>query len=99
MKTIVLSGRLTADPEIKELDGKKSKVANFTLANNEKDKENAEYFDVCCWDKVANFAQEFVKKGNKVLVSGTFADETYKDKEGNTRHHFRITAASIEFAG
>ncbi len=98
MKTIILTGRLTADPEVREIADKKTKVANFTLANSDRDKENAEYFDVACWDKNADFVEGYVKKGNKVLVQGTFSNETYKDKDGNTRHHFRITANTIEFA-
>ena len=98
MKLILLTGRLTSDPEVKSVSDKKSKVANFTVANNDKDDETAEFFDVCCWDKLAEFAENYMKKGNKVVIFGTFNDETYKDKEGNNRHHFRITASKIEFA-
>ena len=99
MRSIILSGRLTRDPEVKEVTEKKIKVAECTLANNDRDKENAEYFDVYCWEQTANFVENYVKKGQKVIVSGTFEDDTYKDKDGNTRHHFRIKAANIEFAG
>ena len=99
MRAIILSGRLTREPEIKEVTDKKIKVAEFTLANNDRDKENAEFFDVSCWDHTATFVENYVKKGQKVIVSGTFEDDVYKDKEGTTRHHFRIRAANIEFAG
>ncbi len=96
MKAIILSGRLTRDPEIKEVTDKKTKVADFTVANNEYS-ENGEFYDVVCWDKTAEYAEKYLKKGQKVVIHGTYQNESYKDKEGNTRYHFRITAQSIEF--
>ncbi|MBQ0135842.1 MAG: single-stranded DNA-binding protein [Oscillospiraceae bacterium] len=97
MKAIFLSGRLTRDPEIKEINDKKTKVANFTVANNQSDGENGEFFDVVCWDKTAEYAEKYLKKGQKVVVQGTFQNESYKDKDDNTRYHFRITAHTIDF--
>lgn len=99
MRSIILSGRLTRDPEVKEVTEKKIKVAEFTLANNDRDRENAEYFDVSCWDQTATFVEKYLKKGQKVIVEGTFENDAYKDKDGNSRYHFRIKAANIEFAG
>ncbi|MCQ2461245.1 MAG: single-stranded DNA-binding protein [Clostridia bacterium] len=97
MKAIFLSGRLTRDPEIKEVTDKKTKVADFTIANNERDSENGEFFDIVCWDKTAEFVENYLKKGQKVIIQGSFQNESYKDKEGNTRYHFRVTAHNIEF--
>ena len=99
MRAIYLSGRLTKEPEIKEVTDKKVKVAEFTLANNDRDKEQAEFFDVVCWDATANFVQNYVRKGQKIIVSGSFKDDTYKDKDGKTIHHFVVEAKNIEFAG
>ncbi len=99
MKVIVLSGRLTADPEMKEVGEKGVKVANFTVANNDRETGDGEFFDVSCWDRMAEFADEYLKKGQKVIVHGTFQDDVYKDKEGVTRHRFRITAHNIDFGG
>ncbi|MDO5448886.1 MAG: single-stranded DNA-binding protein [Clostridia bacterium] len=99
MKIIVLSGRLTADPEIKEVGDKGVKVANFTIANNDRDGSDGEFFDVSCWDRTAEFVENYVKKGQRVIVHGTFQNDVYKDKEGATRHRFRITAHNIEFGG
>lgn len=99
MKTIFLTGRLVADPEIKLVKDDEIKVANFRLANNESDKDNAEYFDVCCWDKLADFAEARCKKGNKVFIQGTYNMESYQDKDDKRRYKFKIIAQKIEFAG
>jgi len=99
MKFIILTGRLTADPELRTVGEHKSKIANFRLANNDSDKDHGEFFDVHCWDKLAEFAEGYLKKGSRVLIQGSFHNEQYKDSEGNNRTHFSITATRIEFAG
>ena len=97
MKNIVLNGRLTADPEIRTVGENGVKVAGFCIANNDSDKEKGEFYDVQCWDRLAEFSENYLKKGAAVLVQGTFNNEKYQDKEGKNRTHFRVTAARIEF--
>lgn len=97
MKNIVMSGRLCADPETKEVGEQHNKLTKFRLANNDSDKNNGEFYDVACWNKQADFAQGFLKKGSKVYVQGTFNNESYKDAEGKRRTHFSITAVRVEF--
>ena len=99
MKTIFLSGRLTSDPEVKITKENNSKIVKFTLANNDAGKDSAaEYFDVHCWDNIAELVENNLKKGNKIIVQGSFSNSVYTDKEGNKRSHFEITAYKIEFA-
>ena len=98
MKTIFLSGRLTSDPQVRDLEGKETKLTKFTIANNDSNRENAEFFDVHCWDSMADFAENNLKKGNRIIIQGTFSNSTYVDKEGKKRVHFEITAYKIEFA-
>ena len=98
MKSITHTGRLTADPEVKAVGDGNIKVANFSLANNDSDKTDGEFYEVCCWDKLAVFAENYLKKGNRILVNGTFNNEKYLDKEGKPRVRFKITAYKAEFA-
>ena len=98
MKTITLTGRLTADPEVRAVGDENVKVANFSLANNDSDKSEGEFYEVCCWDKLADFAEKYLKKGVKIIINGTFNNERYTDKEGKPRVRFRITAYKAEFA-
>lgn len=99
MKTIFLSGRLTSDPTVTEAGEKNTKLAKFTLANNDAGKDSpAEYFDVHCWDSLAELTENNLKKGNKIIVQGSFSNAPYTDKEGAKKTHFEITAKKIEFA-
>lgn len=68
-------GRLTKDPEIKELENG-SKVSNITLAIDReyKDKENnkiTDFIDFALWNKDAEKLMLFSKKGAMVHLSGT----------------------------
>lgn len=97
MKSIILSGRLVADPTTKEVGEKKAKVARFRLANNDGERDTADFYDVHCWDKLALFAENHLKKGSKILLQGSFENELYQDAEGKNKTHFEITASRIEF--
>ena len=97
MKNIVPTGRLTADPEKKEAGDQHIKLTKLRIANNDSDRENGEFYDVACWNKQAEFAGDYLKKGSKDLVQGSFNNESYKDAEGKKRTHFSINANRVEF--
>ncbi len=97
MKAIVMNGRLVADPTIKEVGEKKAKLASFRMANNDGERDTGEFYDVHCWDKLAQFVESYLKKGSKILLQGSFENQLYQDKEGKNRTHFEITATKIEF--
>ena len=84
MKAIVMNGRLVADPTIKEVGEKKAKLASFRMANNDGEKDTGEFYDVHCWDKLAQFAESYLKKGSKILLQGSFENQLYQDKEEKT---------------
>lgn len=97
MKNIILSGRLVADPVLKTVGEQNATLANFRLANADSDRENAEFYDVHAWEKLAEFCEGYLHKGMRVYIMGTFNNEQYKDAEGKNRTHFEITAHKIEF--
>ena len=100
MRMISLTGRLTADPELKEFDRDERKIKRltFSLANNDYGKENPEFFDVVCWDGVADWGAQYLKKGSRILLVGAPRMEQYESKQdGKKRNHFKITGERIEF--
>ncbi|MBQ8083671.1 MAG: single-stranded DNA-binding protein [Clostridia bacterium] len=104
MRRITMTGRLTRDPELKELASKtdenvKLKRLTFGVANNDNGKEkDPEFFDVVCWDQLALWGQQYLKKGNRVLLTGAPHNEIY-EKEGQKKFHFKIVADRIELIG
>ena len=101
---VILAGNLGRDPEMRYLpDG--TAVTSFSMAVSDGwgDKKKTIWFRVSCWRKQAEFANQYLTKGNKVLVEGRItADEnggprTWTAQDGTVRASFEITANNITF--
>ncbi|GHV34658.1 single-stranded DNA-binding protein [Clostridia bacterium] len=101
MNKVILMGRLTRDPELRHTPAGSS-VASFGLAVDKYSKEagarTADFFDVVCWEKRADFASKYLTKGKKIVLSGRLQQRQWKDKEGNNRSSVEIIAEELEFA-
>ncbi len=86
---VILIGRTTKDPETKE------KITKFDIAVN-RNKEEADFFRVSCFDKTAEFANSYVKKGKLILVDGSLRNNSWTDKDGQKRVATEIIANKIE---
>jgi single-strand DNA-binding protein len=53
------------------------------------------YYDVKCWNRLAAHVRQSLHKGEPVIVKGKFRTGTYKDKDGQTRISFEITADTL----
>lgn len=103
MNTVVLVGRVGRDAEIRYYESGKVK-ANFSIAVNRWDSktksEVADWFNVDVWDKLAEFAGEYVKKGVQLVVDGRIAQNKWTDKAtGNERESFLVVASNIRLLG
>lgn len=101
MNKVILMGRLTRDPELRHTPSGAA-VASFGLAvdkySREENARSADFFDIVCWEKKAEFASKWLKKGTKVALSGRLQQRTWKDKEGNNRSSVEVVVEEIEFA-
>jgi len=99
---VVISGRLTRDPEVKYISSGKA-VCNFSIANSRffKDKsgekkEETSFVDVTCWDKTAEWIGENMKKGRPVMVEGRLKSEQWEDKTtGQKRSRTGVSATGV----
>ena len=103
MNSTVLVGRVGRDAEIRYFESGKVK-ANFSIAVNRWDaktkSEVADWFNIDVWDKLAEFAGEYVKKGAQVVIDGRIAVNKWTDKaSGNDRENYYILASSIRLLG
>ena len=88
MNRVELTGRLTADPELRYTESEKA-YTRFTLAVNRnyknKDGEyDADFFNIVAWDKRAEVISKNVKKGNRFGVSGRLQTQRYEKQDGST---------------
>lgn len=89
---VFFSGRATKDAELKQAGN--SQVCTIRLANNERIKqrdgeyrEKTTYVDVECWGKRAEFASEYVKKGQMVHVMGKLEQDEWGEGENRRTKH------------
>src|SRR4030042_7001777 len=100
---VILMGNLTRDPETKYTQGG-SAVANFGLAVNRRStskdgekKEEVDFFDIEAWDKQAENCQEYLNKGQGVLVEGRLKQDRWEDENGNKKSKIKIVASAVQF--
>lgn len=99
---IVVMGRLTRDPELRQTPSGVS-VASFTLAvdRDRKDQNGekiADFIDVLVWRNTAEFVSKYFTKGRMAVVSGRLQIRNWTDKDGNKRKSAEIVADSVYFA-
>ncbi len=83
---IIIVGNLGGDPEMRYLpDGKA--VTNFSVATNRKYKKIDEttWFRVSAWDKQAENCNQYLKKGQMVVVQGEMQEPRVYEKDGEWR--------------
>ena len=103
MNTVTLVGRAGRDAEIRYFESGKVR-AQFSLAVNRWDSktksEVTDWFNIDVWDKQAEFAGEYVKKGRQVVVDGRIGQNKWTDKAtGNERESFMIVASTVRLLG
>lgn len=98
MNIVVLTGRLTADPELKQTQ-KGTPVTDICLAvDRETSEDEADFPTVIAWRKTAEFVCKYLHKGSRVVVTGALRTRNYQDSYGNNRKVTEVEANRIEFA-
>ena len=102
---VTLLGRLGGDPELKYTQSGQA-VCNFSLATSEnwKDKagnkqERTEWHRIVMWAKLAEVANQYLKKGAQVYLEGKIQTETYDNKEGVKQYKTTIVANVMQMVG
>lgn len=99
----ILIGNLGGDPEVRYMPSGGA-VANITLATSEawKDKQTGEQHDRTEWHRVvffnrlAEIAGEFLRKGSKIYVEGRIQTRKWQDKNGQDRYTTEIIASEMQ---
>lgn len=89
-------GRLCSDPEITYTQDQMM-IAKYTLAVN-RFREGADFIRCVAFDKRAQFAEKYLNKGTKIIVSGRIQTGKYDDRNGVTHYTTDIIIDEQEFA-
>ena len=98
MNKVLLTGRLTRDPEMRSLASGKN-VTTFTVASNEfigGGREKAEYHPVVTWDRLAEIAGTYLGKGQQVAIEGRLQTRSWDDDRGARHWKTEVVASHVE---
>lgn len=103
---VILIGNLGKDPETKSLPSG-SAVTNIRVATAEgwkdkqtgEQKEHTEWHNVVFFDRLAEIAGQYLKKGSQVYIEGTLRTRKWTDKEGKERYTTEVKASEMQMLG
>lgn len=101
MNKVFLIGNLTRDPEVSETNTG-IPVCRFSIAVNRNytgtdGERQTDFFNITVWRKSAENCGKYLKKGSKVVVTGSLQNRSYEDKDGIKRNVTDIIANEVEF--
>ena len=102
MNLVLISGRLTKDPEVRYTTGTQMAVAVFTLAidrgkNKNGEDMGADFPRVTVYGKQAENCERYLAKGCRVAVQGKIQTGSYEDKNGQKVFTTDVIAQRVEF--
>ena len=104
MNKVILMGRLTRDPEVRYSQGENATaVARYTLAvdrryNRNNDEQSADFINCVAFGRNGEFAEKYLRKGTKIVVTGRIQTGSYTNKDGVKVYTTDIVVESQEFA-
>lgn len=99
---VILIGNLGRDPEVRRLENG-AVVANFPLATSEtyvdkvsgERRETTDWHNIVLWRGLAEVAEKYARKGQKIYVEGKLKNRSWTDKDGNTRYTTEVLAENM----
>lgn len=104
LNKVQLIGNVVRDPEVRYLENHVA-VATFALATTERGytlsngtqvPEQTEFHNIVLWRGLAEVAEKYVHKGDKLYIEGKIRSRTYNDKQGIQRYRYEIIGDNME---
>ena len=104
LNKVVLAGRLTADPELKQTPSGVS-VLSFSIAinrryvskNNEQSEAQTDFINVVAWRQTAEFISKYFRKGSAICLTGSIQTRNWQDQNGQKRYATEVVADEAMF--
>ena len=104
MNKVILMGRLTRDPEVRYSQGEQATaIARYTLAVDRRfrrdgDQQTADFIGCVAFGRLGEFAEKYLRKGTKVVVTGHIQTGSYTNKDGQKVYTTDVVVEECEFA-
>lgn len=102
MNKVILMGRLTADPELKQTQSGTS-VVSFSISVdrrfNKDEQKKADFISCVAWRTTAEFVAKYFSKGSQILLVGELQTRSWEDQNGQKRYATEVIASEVSFCG
>lgn len=103
MNKVILVGRMTADPDVKQVREDTS-VVRFSVAvsrpfENSNGERTADFINCVAWRAQADFVGRYFRKGSWIGVEGRLQNRKYDDQNGQTRSITEVVVEAVSFVG
>ncbi len=104
MNKVILMGRLTRDPEVRYSQGEQATaVARYTIAVDRRfkrdgDAQSADFIGCVAFGRLGEFAEKYLRKGTKVLITGRIQTGSYTKQDGTKVYTTDVVVEECEFA-
>ena len=100
---IILMGRLTKDPELKNTQSGVT-MCRFSVAvdraySKQGEEKQTDFFDITAWRQTAEFVAKYFSKGKCILIEGKLQNNNYTDQNGVKQYRNAIIADNVAFCG
>ena len=104
MNSILITGRLCADPELRQTQSGVSvcqfRVAvNRRFANKQTGEREADFISCVAWRQTADFVSRYFRKGGWIELSGELRNNDYTDQNGTKHHSMAVHCDNVGFVG
>lgn len=102
MNSIHITGRLCADPELRQTPSGvaacRFRVAvNRRFANKQTGEREADFINISCWRNTAEFVSRYFHKGSMIIVEGSLRNNDYTDQNGVKHYSMEVLADNVTF--
>ena len=101
----VLMGRLTADPEVRYLQGTDNSVTRFTLAVERdykaagEERAKTDFINCTAWNKTGEFISKYFRKGSMIAITGSIETGSYTDRDNKKVYTTEVRVSKASFTG
>ena len=100
MNKVLLTGRITRDPEVRYLSNGTPTVS-FSIAvdrttRDQNGQRQADFINCVAWNQQADFISRYIKKGNMLGIVGRISTRNYQGQDGQTHYVTEVTVEQVE---
>ena len=102
MNKVILLGRLTKDPELRQTQGGVP-VCRFTVAVDRRyqkqgEEKQTDFIGCVAWRQQAEFVAEYFAKGHRICCEGSIQTRSWTDESGKKQYATEVVVDNVEFA-